>query len=73
MSAHKKETQECVTATPAQKEHAKAYNRMKARKQRCKITVNEWSTAVVKAQDLRDQADRGELSNAELRRQLAAL
>ena len=73
VGAHKKEAQECVTATPAQKEYAKAYNRLKARKQRCKITVNEWSIAVVKTQNLRDQADRGELSDAELRRQLAAL
>lgn len=73
VGAHKKEAQERVTATPAQKEYAKAYNRLKARKQRGKITVGEWNTAVVKAQGLKDQADRGELSDAELRRQLAAL
>jgi hypothetical protein len=35
--------------------------------------VDEWNTAVVKAQDLKDQADCGELSDEELRRQLAAL
>jgi hypothetical protein len=73
VGAHKKEAQERVTATPAQKEYAKAYNRLKARKQRDKITVDEWNTAVVKAQGLKDQADRGELSDEELRRQLAAL
>ena len=73
VGAHKKEAQERVTATPAQKEYAKAYNRLKARKQRGKITVNEWNAAVVKAQDLKDQADRGELSDEELRRQLTAL
>ena len=73
VGAHKKEAQERVTATPAQKEYAKAYNRLKARKQRGKITVDEWNTAVVKAQDLKDQADRGELSDGELRRQLTAL
>ena len=73
VGAHKKEAQERVAATPAQKEYAKAYNRLKARKQRGKITVDEWNTAVVKAQDLKDQADRGELSDEELRRQLAAL
>ncbi|MDD3228162.1 MAG: DUF6076 domain-containing protein [Oscillospiraceae bacterium] len=73
VGAHKKEAQERVAATPAQKEYAKAYNRLKARKQRGKITVDEWNTAVVKAQDLKDQADRGELSDEELRRQLEAL
>jgi hypothetical protein len=73
VGAHKKEAQERVTATPAQKEYAKAYDRLKARKQRGKITVDEWNTAVVKAQDLKDQADCGELSDEELRRQLAAL
>jgi hypothetical protein len=56
-----------------QKEYAKTYNRLKARKQRGKITTDEWNTAVVKAQDLKDQADRGELSDEELRRQLVAL
>lgn len=73
VGAHRKEAQERVTATPAQKEYAKAYNRLKARKQRGKITVNEWNAAVVKAQDLKDQGDRGELSDEELRRQLTAL
>ena len=73
VGAHKKEAQERVAATPAQKEYIKTYNRLKARKQRSKITVGEWNTAVVRAQDLKDQADRGELSDEELRRQLAAL
>lgn len=73
VGAHKKEAQERVTATPAQKEYAKAYDRLKARKQRGKITVDEWNTAVVKAQDLKDQAEHGELSDEELRRQLEAL
>ena len=73
VGAHKKEAQERVAATPAQKEYAKAYNRLKARKQRGKISVDEWNAAVVKAQDLKDQVDRGELSDEELRRQLAAL
>lgn len=73
VGAHKKEAQERVAATPAQKEYAKAYNRLKARKQRGKISVDEWNAAVVKAQDLKDQVDRGELSDEELRRQLEAL
>ncbi len=73
VGAHKKEAQERVTATPAQKEYVKAYNRLKARKQRGKITVDEWNTAVVKAQELKEQTERGELTDEELRRQLAAL
>lgn len=73
VGAHKKEAQERVTATPAQKEYAKAYNRLKARKQRGKISVDDWNTAVAKAQDLKEQAERGELNDEELRRQLEAL
>ena len=71
VGAHKKEAQERVTATPAQKEYAKVYNRLKARKQRGKISIDEWNTAVSKALDLKEQADRGELSDEELRRKLA--
>lgn len=70
VGAHKKEAQERVTATPAQKEYAKAYNRLKARKQRGKISVDEWNAVVAKAQDLKAQTERGELSDKELRKQL---
>ena len=73
VGAHKKEAQERVTATPAQKEYAKAYDRLKARKQRGKISVDEWNTAVAQAQDLKEQSDRGKLTDEELRRQLEAL
>ncbi len=69
--AHKKEAQERVTATPAQKEYAKVYNRLKARKQRGKISIDEWNAAVSRALDLKERADRGELSDEELRRKLA--
>lgn len=73
VGAHKKEAQGRVTATPAQKEYAKAYNRLKAKKQRGKISVDEWNAAVARAQDLKEQSERGELSDEELRRQLTAL
>ncbi|MEG2989343.1 MAG: DUF6076 domain-containing protein, partial [Oscillospiraceae bacterium] len=69
----KKEAQGRVAATPAQKEYAKAYNRLKARKQRGKIGVDDWNAIVAKAQDLKEQTERGELSDEELRRRLAAL
>ena len=73
VGAHKKEAQERVAATPAQKEYAKAYNRLKARKQRGKISVDDWNAAVAKAQNLKAQTERGELSDEELHRQLEAL
>ena len=73
VGAHKKEAQERVTATPAQKEYNKAYNRLKARKQRGKLSSDEWNVAVAKAQVLKEQTARGELSDEELRRQLAVL
>jgi hypothetical protein len=73
VGAHKKEAQERVTAMPAQKEYSKAYNRLKARKQRGKISVDEWNTAVAQAQDLKAQTERGELSDEELHRRLEAL
>lgn len=73
VGAHKKEAQERVTATPAQKEYAKAYNRLKARKQRGKITVDEWNTAVAMAQELKAQTERGELTDEKLRKQLEKL
>ena len=73
VGAQKKEAQGRVAATPAQKEYAKAYNRLKARKQRGKISVDDWNTIVAKAQDLKEQTERGELSDEELRKQLATL
>ena len=73
VGAHKKEAQERVTATPVQKEYNKAYNRLKGRKQRGKMSVDEWNTAVAKAQDLKEQNERGEIDDEELRKQLAEL
>lgn len=73
VGAHRKEAKERATATPAQKEYARAYNRLKMRKQRGKISVDEWNEAVGKAQDLKTQTERGELSDEELRRQLESL
>ena len=73
VGAHKKEAQGRIAATPAQKEYAKAYNRLKARKQRGKLNVDEWNAAVAKAQELKEQTERGELPDEELCRLLAAL
>lgn len=73
VGAHRKEAKERASATPAQKEYAKAYNRLKMRKQRRKISADDWNAAVAKAQDLKAKAERGELSDEELCRQLEAL
>lgn len=55
VGAHWKEAKERAAATPAQNEYAKAYNRLKMRKQRGKISADEWNAAVAKAQDLKAQ------------------
>ena len=63
---------ERITATPTQKEYAKVYNRLKARKQRGKISVDEWNASVAAVLELKDKADRGELSDDEYRKQISA-
>ena len=73
VGAHRKEAQKKASTTPVQKEYAKAYNRLKMRKQRGKISVDEWNKAVGKAQELKAQTERGELSDEELSRQLEVL
>ena len=42
---------------------------MKVRKQRGKISVDEWNTAVAKAQELLERSERGDLTDEELKRQ----
>ena len=73
VGAHNKEAKEKASATPAQREYRKAYNRLKTRKNRGKITAEEWNNLVAQAQDLKEQADQGKLSDEELKEKLAAL
>lgn len=73
VGAHRKETQGKANHTPAQKEYGKAYNRLKARKQRGKISEDEWNAAVAKAQKLVAQSERGKLSDEKLKQLLAKL
>ena len=49
-------------------EYRKVYNRLKARKQRGKISKEEWNTFVSEAQKVLDMAERGELSDQEMRK-----
>ena len=73
VGAHRKEAQGRANRTPARVEYDRTYNRLKTRKQRGKISADEWNTAVAKAQALVAQSERGELTDEDLARQLKAL
>lgn len=73
VGAHRKEAQGKANRSPAKKEYDRAYNRLKARKQRSKISVDEWNAAVAQAQELVAQSERGELTDEELRKKLEQL
>lgn len=73
VGAHRKEAQGKANRTPAQKEYDRTYNRLKVRKQRKKITTDEWNIAVAKAQELVAQSERGKLTDEELKQGLADL
>lgn len=71
VGAHKKA--EKAFETPVQQEYRKAYNRLKVRKNRKKISADEWNAKVAQAQEWKEQAERGQLSDEELREKLAWL
>lgn len=73
VGAHRKEAQGKANRTPAQQEYNRAYNRLKQRKNRGKISLGEWNTAVAQAQELVAQSERGELSDEELKKRLKEL
>jgi len=73
VGAHRKEAQGKENRTPAQKEYDRTYNRLKVRKQRGKISTDEWNAAVAKAQELVAQSGRGELTDEELKKKLEKL
>lgn len=73
VGAHIKEAKKKASESPAQQEYRKAYNRLKMRKARGKISIEEWNQKVVQAQEIKDQAERGELSDEEMRRELGRL
>ena len=58
--------------SPAGMEYRKVYNCLKARKQRGKISRDEWNAAVSQAQTVLDMAERGELSDEEMRKRFGA-
>ncbi len=73
VGAHRKETLGKENRTPAQKEYDRTYNRLKVRKQRGKISTDEWNAAVAKAQVLVSRSERGELADEELKQLLAEM
>lgn len=73
VGAHRKEAQGRANRTPAKVEYDKAYLRLKQRKLRGKISVDEWNTAVAKAQELLEQSEQGKLTDEELTQKLKVL
>ena len=58
--------------SPAGVEYRKVYNRLKARKQRGKISRDEWNAALYQVQEVLDLAEQGKLSDEEMRKRFAA-
>jgi hypothetical protein len=68
VGAHRKEERKAESAIQA--EYKKVYSRLKTRRRRGKISVDEWNRQVAVAQDYKEQAERGEISEFELKRVL---
>ena len=66
---HRKEKQRNGTEF-IRREYQKAYNRLKGRRQRKSITTDEWNRSVALAQDLKAQAEKGLIGDAELKQRL---
>jgi len=64
---------ETTGLSPAGVEYRKVYNRLKAKKQRGKISRDEWNATVSQAQKVTESIGYGgELSDEEVRRRFAA-
>lgn len=66
VGAHRKEKQRNGTEF-VRKEYQKVYNRLRGRKNRGVISVDEWNRQVAQAQGLKAQAIAGEIADAELK------
>ena len=73
VGAHRKEARSKGNRSPAQIEYDRTYNRLKQRKNRKKISVDEWNAAVAQAMDVLERPGRGELTDEEMRRRFAEL
>ena len=67
VGAHNKQADR-DSKTPVQIEYENTYNRLKKRKARGKISTDEWNALVARAQDIREQAQRGCLSDFEMKK-----
>ncbi len=52
----------------AQREYSRVYSRLKARKRSGTITTDEWNRLVADAQELKEKAKRGDISETDLKR-----
>ena len=68
VGAHRKEKQRNGTEF-VRKEYQKVYNRLRGRKNRGIISVDEWNRQVAAAQELKAQAIAGNISDTDLKRQ----
>lgn len=66
VGAHKKEARK-EGKTPARLEYDKIYNRLKTRRARSKLSVDEWNAAVALALEYKDKAEAGEITDLELK------
>ena len=72
VGAHNKQADR-DSKTLVQIEYENTYNRLKKRKARGKISTDEWNALVARAQEIREQAQRGFLSDFEMKERLAKL
>lgn len=57
-----------LSETSLQTEYKKVYSRLKTRRYRGKLDIDEWNRQVALAQDYKEQAEKGEISEFELQR-----
>ena len=73
VGAHRKAAQGKENRSPARVEYDRTYNRLKQKKNRKKISVNEWNAAVAGAMRILEQSESGRLTDDEMRARFKAL
>ena len=72
VGAHRTETKKNGTDF-IRSEYSRVYMRLKARKKKGTISVDEWNRAVAQIQDMKAQAQNGAISNMELKTRYDAI
>lgn len=67
VGAHRKEAQGKANRSPVRIEYDRTYNRLKQKKNRKKISVDEWNAAVAEAMKILEMSERGELTDDEMK------